>query len=237
MTEALPSIEPVVPASPSYQTLDCTDCSGAFRYFLYSDWTTWQTWEYSVLDPATYAVTDRQATNQAKFSAFILGIECTTVDDGDSCCFKSNSNGALCISAASGGTAANTYRINENDWATMIAGFSGTQASYTSSSEFTGSLAVTNDETLSIEYFDYASCASSGNVHTCKMWQPDWGLDDTGAPYTEDGYPRFGIDETGISAGFINVDSSSELAMLDVTLAGATTLVAAGCSALLLSMF
>ena len=236
MTEALPSIEPIVPASPSYQTLDCTDCSGTFKYFLYSDWTTWQTWEYSVLDPATYAVTDRQAVNQKKFSAFILGIECTTVDDGDSCCFKSNTNGALCITAASSNAAANTYRVNENDWATIIAGFLTNQASYTGASEFTGSLVVTNDETLAIEYFDYASCATSAGVHTCKMWQPDWGLDDTGAPYTEDGYPRLGIDETGISVGYINVDSTSELVMLDVTLAGAASLVAAGCGALLLSM-
>ena len=176
MTTALSSIEPSVPSSPSWNDLSCTDCSGTFSYYLHADWTTWQTWEYEVADPTTYAVTELETDHAETFSAFILMIQCTTANDYDGCCFKSNSDGALCILAGNSNAQGDTYRINEADWATTIAAFSSSQADYQGESVFTGSLVDTTDATVAINYFDYADCTTTGSsVHTCKMWQPNWG--------------------------------------------------------------
>ena len=69
------------------------------------------------------------------------------------------------------------------------------------------------------------------------MWQPNWGQDANGNNYESDGYPRFGLDEVSITAGFIKTSSSDALVMSSVTLSGAVQLAAAGFSALVFAMF
>ena len=69
------------------------------------------------------------------------------------------------------------------------------------------------------------------------MWQPNWGQDASGNNYESDGYPRFGLDEVSITAGFIKTSSSDALVMSSVTLSGAVQLAAAGFSALVFAMF
>ena len=102
-------------------------------------------------------------------------IKCQSGQDDDACCFKSNSDGALCIVASNSMAQADTYRVNEADWATTIAAFSSSQADYMSEAAFSGSIVDTADATEALEYFDYASCSTDTGVHTCKMWQPNWG--------------------------------------------------------------
>ena len=69
------------------------------------------------------------------------------------------------------------------------------------------------------------------------MWQPNWGQDASGNNYESDGYPRFGLDEVSITAGFIKTSSSDALVMSSVALSGAVQLAAAGFSALVFAMF
>ena len=171
------------------------------------------------------------------FSAFILGIQCTTVEDGDSCCFKSNTNGAICIGAGNTNARGDTYRINEADWTTITGTSISTQADYVALVAYTGSKVDTSDPSLALEYFDYAGCTTAAGVHTCWMWQPNWGQDANGNNYESDGYPRLGLDEVSLSAGYIDKSSSAALVMSSVTLTGAIQLAAAGFSALVFAMF
>ena len=112
-----------------------------------------------------------------------------------------------------------------------------TQADYVADASFTGSLVATNDPTLALQYFDYAGCTTAAGVHTCWMWQPNWGQDASGNNYESDGYPRLGLDEVSITTGYIDKSSSAALVMASTTLSGAVQLAAAGCSALLFAMF
>ena len=112
-----------------------------------------------------------------------------------------------------------------------------TQADYVADASFTGSLVDRSDSTLALEYFDYAGCSTANLEHTCWMWQPNWGQDANGNNYESDGYPRLGLDEVSITAGYIDKSSSAALVMSSVTLSGAIQLAAAGFSALVFAMF
>ena len=241
MSETLAAIAPDLPTSPSWVTTTCADCTGdVFKYYLYADWTTWQTWAYQVAQPEDYSVTDEETANEQKFSAFILAVACTTVDDGDACIFKSSTNGALAFQAITTNAAAQTLRINAADFTSV---FVSASLSTDQATTYNGvgtimadSIVASGSPSGAMEYMDYAKCTTATGVHTCHLYQPDWRANTDGSLNTSDGYPRLGLDETGIQVGYLDGGKTALAVFEDITLEGAMTL-AAGCATMILTAF
>lgn len=72
---------------------------------------------------------------------------------------------------------------------------------------------------------DYAVCNDddADTYFECKMWQPNWRVDDDGVSPITMGYPRLGTEETGITAGYYDAAGGANIedVMNAVTLTGA----------------
>ena len=82
---------------------------------------------------------------------------------------------------------------------------------------------VTVGPTTGLDYMDAYHCEqidSTSYELVCSAYQPDWYVE----VFTE-GYPRFGVDESELSAIIINASSTDAAEVYDVFLAGAATLV------------
>ena len=215
MATTLVTIAPNVPSSPTWTQIPCTGCASStlFAYNLHADWTTWQTWAYQVDEPTIYDVSYKTAQNRAKFSAFILQIQCVTAAQWDGCLIKSQTNGALGFIAAAANASLDTYRLTENEYKSVFTdpAFSTDQATTHGIAALTATKVGTADPTVSQEYMDYAKCTTTTGTTVCYLWQPDWRLNDDGTDPVTDGYPRIGTEEEGTTVAYMDSTATSAI--------------------------
>ena len=143
----------------------------------------------------------------------------------------SENKGGIClITDGNNQDAMYTYRLTFTEWASLLGSFTQTQNSYLQG--FNGKVIALVQPRTKMDYMDAYHCDGSANVFTCTAYQPDW---ENGQE--TDGYPRFGIDSQGITAGVIDTASTSPIAWPILQLKNAVTLAAAGIAATLITTF
>ena len=88
---------------------------------------------------------------------------------------------------------------------------------------------------VALEYMDFMGCSGSKQAQICMAWQPNWVKSWNGYGIS-DGYPRFGSEELGVTAGAIDARSSERIQFREIMLQGAMGL-ALGCAATLVALF
>ena len=239
MATTLVTIAPSVPSSPSWTYIPCTGCgTDNFAYNLHADWSTWQTWAYQVDEPTIYDVSYRTSLNRAKFSAFILIVQCKTAAQWDGCIIKSQTNGAIGF-IENGSSTLDTYRLSENEYKAVFTtpAFNTDQGTTHGIAALTATKISTSDPTVSQEYMDYAKCTTTSGTTVCYLWQPDWRLNDDGTDPVTDGYPRIGTEEEGTTVAYMDASATSAIVWDSYSFKEAHALVAAGVALLSIYAF
>ena len=139
-----------------------------FSVGLYSDSLVWDALKVIVADPANGA-TSELSDAIAKFSDYVIKVECKAAADQDGCCLflTQPDYGGWCLFQDSGNTMS-TYRLKHEDTLDLsLSAFSLDQGDY---QEAIAAFKVDTTDAANLDYLHYFHCGtknSSNHVYTC----------------------------------------------------------------------
>ena len=116
------SLEPLIDNRNSWPYTDM-ESGNVLAYSLTDQSESWETWTAQVADTSTYAVTETDTENAAKFSSFFVSFYIAptfTLAEDDGICFISSKWGTVCL-LKDDWVSIDTYRVSTSAWATATA--------------------------------------------------------------------------------------------------------------------
>ena len=115
--------------------------------------------------------------------------------------------GALCI-FMNEDDKVDTYRFSARAWNEEV--LPRSQSSLAANMSDFLPVDKTAEPAVALEYMDFMGCSGSKEAQICMAWQPNW-VESWNGYGMSDGYPRFGSDELGVTAGVINARNADRI--------------------------